>query len=211
MNSIQMHTKGFDETMLCLDIDLTEKDRNLCLKTYPRCQFIQPDRSKYRQLPKHTPPLKNAFFKLEIFRLVCSYDRLLFIDSDMVFVDSIQPLLDMKLRTEAGFVYHASHREYNSGLILLNKLKPTVYDKIIKLMSTMKRAHLADQTVLMQAIRRKCFTLTRLPMKWNTTKRLAKRNRDYIGLHFVGKKPWLGGERGYEEFEEVWHKYLARS
>jgi len=211
VNSIKMHTKGFDENFLCLDIDLGEDDRKLCKEIYHKCQFVQPDKDNYRVLPPHTRPLKNAFFKLEFFKIAQRYDRMIFIDSDMIFLNSIQELLNMKPRANLGLAFHTSHQEYNTGLILFDRLPPIIYKRIMDLLHTIEKAHLADQGVIMEAIKKNLFSVNRLPWKWNTTKRQAKqykgRPRDYIGLHFVGKKPWKGGEDGYKDLEDIWHKY----
>ena len=211
VNSITIHTKDFAETLLCLDIDLKEEHRSQCRKIYPQCQFIKPDKSQYQRLPKHTRPLRNAFFKLECFKIAQGYEQMLFIDSDIIFLDSIQELLDTKPTSNVGLSFHTACREYNTGLILFDKLPTIIYDKVIELLQTMKNAHLADQTVIMTAIKKNIFSVSRLPRKWNTTKRQAKKRkgkpRNYVGLHFVGKKPWKGGEKGYEDFEELWRKY----
>jgi lipopolysaccharide biosynthesis glycosyltransferase len=206
VNSIKMHTKGFDGEFLCLDIDLDEADRKTCQEIC-KCQFINPARNNYQKLPPHAPALRNAFFKLDFFKEAQRYDKLLLVDSDIIFLDSIQELLDHKPVAEVELVYHASHQEYNTGLILFNRLPITTYRQMIKLMSEMRDAHLADQTVIMKAIQKNIFSFRRLPSKWNTTKRHALQRqgqpRDYTGLHFVGKKPWKGGEEGYEDLEEV--------
>ena len=56
----------------------------------------------------------------------------------------------------------------------------------------------------------------KLDIKYNSGKRIfsEQRNRwdqiDKHVIHFVGSKPWLGGEKGYEELEKEWFKYFYK-
>lgn len=206
INSILYHTKSFDEKILCIDLGLSENDKKDCLNVYNNIEFKEPIKENYKKLPTHTPPLTNAFYKLEIFKFASEYDRLLFFDCDIVFVDSIQPLLDIIPNT-ARLTYHKSQKEFNTGLILLPKLNPNVYRKIINLVKTTKRAWLADQPIINTAIKKDILKTNKLNIKWNVTKRNAKKTKDYIGLHFVGKKPWKSGDPDYRELEKIWHRY----
>ncbi len=210
INSILRHTEGFDEKILCIDIDLDESDRESCKEIYSNIQFVQPILENYNKLPKHAPALKNAFFKLEIFRLAKTYDRILYVDTDIIFVKSIQPLLDMPLRTELTICYHPKYKEHNTGLMLLPKLSEKPYDSMMDALKSMKRAWLGDQAVINKLIRKKLLSVTQLNRKWNTTKRqiVDGRIKNYFGIHMVGKKPWNGGEGGrYKTLEDLWWEY----
>jgi hypothetical protein len=53
----------------------------------------------------------------------------------------------------------------------------------------------------------------KLDIKYNAGKRIYSETPDHWAaidhhvIHFVGIKPWLGGEVGYEELETIWFKY----
>lgn len=209
MNSVLTHTKNLSERVICVDLDLEQEDHQACKEIYSNINFVKPHMDNYTKLPEHAKALKCAFYKLDLFKLARDYDRMLFLDSDMVFVQSIQPLLDLIPEVDMSLCYHKGARQYNTGLMLFGKLEHKVYDKIIQLLKKMKRAWLADQSVITQAMKNQTFTSDHLPHKWNMTKRdvLKKKKTDYIGLHYVGKKPWLGGEKGYAKIEKIWHEY----
>ena len=50
----------------------------------------------------------------------------------------------------------------------------------------------------------------KLDIKYNAGKRIYSETPDHWAridhhvIHFVGGKPWLGGEPGYEELEQLW-------
>jgi lipopolysaccharide biosynthesis glycosyltransferase len=208
MNSILRHTDNFSEHILCLDLDLTEEDRSVCRDIYEGIEFIKPLYENYKRLPTHAPALKNAFYKLEVFRLAQNYDRLLFLDCDIVFVESIDPLLNKRTPAQFAAAYHPKFNQFNTGVMLLSRLDDKPYRGVMSLVRTMKKAWLGDQTVIHIAIGKKMFSVSRIPRRWNVTKRqVLHDNVPYAGLHFVAKKPWLGGEKGYERIEKVWHKY----
>ncbi len=56
----------------------------------------------------------------------------------------------------------------------------------------------------------------KLDIKYNSGKRIFSEQRDKWGqidkhvIHFVGGKPWLGGEKGYEELEKLWFEYFKK-
>ena len=53
----------------------------------------------------------------------------------------------------------------------------------------------------------------KLDIKYNAGKRIYSEQRekwdkmDKHVIHFVGDKPWLGGEDGYQELEKLWFDY----
>ena len=60
-------------------------------------------------------------------------------------------------------------------------------------------------------------TWHKLDIKYNSGKRIYSEQRekwdkiDKHIIHFVGGKPWLGGEKGYEELEQLWFEYFHKS
>lgn len=209
LNSVLTHTQGFDLPVVCVDLDLTEDDRQEMLALYPETSFAKPIEANYNKLPSHAKALRNAFYKVEVLRIAQKYERTVFVDCDIVFIDSIYGLLMTDMRSDIAVcpIIGRPH-EVNTGVMVFRKLAPDRYQKVIDMMKLMKRAHLADQPVIINAITKRILSYQKLHNKWNTTKREAKKGRKgFIGLHFVGKKPWNGGEPGYEHLEKIWQKY----
>ena len=209
LNSILKNTIDFNEQIICLDMDLDDEDRAFCTNLYGNLIFETPIKENYGYTPISAVALKNSFYKLECFRIARNYDYCLMFDSDMVFIKSIKELIDIKPKHDLMLAYHPEYKEFNSGLLILNNIGLCKYQVLIDFMKSMKNAHLGDQTVITQAISKGKLRVSNLDNKWNTTKRQVKlfSHTDYVGLHFVGKKPWNGGEAGYEKIESIWHQY----
>ena len=51
MNSILQNTKGFDEPIICINIDLSQGDKDACKGIYDNVTFVDPIWENYKQLP----------------------------------------------------------------------------------------------------------------------------------------------------------------
>lgn len=208
-NSIKRNTPEFSEDVICISLDLVEKEKEECLKTYDRITFTEPIWDNYQKLPQSAAALKNAFYKLEVFRLAQDYEHLLFMDCDIICISSIHHLINRKPKSELMIVHEAAGR-FNSGVMVLNKLKPEKYEGIIKILREVKEAHLGDQSIIEFAAKKRLISVEELARKWNTTKRNVLWGcKGYHVIHFVGRKPWCGGEKGYEKIEKIWFEYSS--
>jgi len=211
MNSIFRNTPGFAEHIVCININLTPRDQNEIRGIYSDIEFVDVKYENYKKFPKHAPALNRAFYKLDLFNLAKDYNRILYVDTDIIFLDSIQPLIELPMSEELGLCYHRRHDDYNTGVMLIQNISQKPYEYLIGKLLSMKRAWLGDQTVIREAINDNIFSIHVLNNKWNTTKRQALdgRVKNYCGLHFVGKKPYAGGEGGrYKELEDLWREYV---
>lgn len=210
INSIKAHTDNFNQKILCLNIDLDQNDKRLCLEIWNNIEFVDPIYENYKILPKHSVFLKNAFYKLELFRLASIYDNLVFIDCDIIFLKDMSYLLEKhNFKEDVMMAFYSDHNVYNTGVIILNKIRISIYERAISILRSAKNAKLADQDIIKAMIRKGILKVSRLPIKWNLTKRrVLKGNKtDPTSIHFVGIKPWKGSEPGYAEIEKIWHAY----
>ena len=206
ITSIRTHTTSFNEPVSIIDIDGI--DRRAVEAIYPNCSFIDPIKTNYLDLSAHRPALRNAFCKLEAFR-IASNQRLLFIDSDIIFIESIRPLLELQTNADVSLAYHAKWDAWNTGVMVIEaKAK---YQDLIELMRAMDSAEFADQSVIERAIKQNVIKVAPLDNRWNATKRQIKDGlTDYASIHFVSKsKPWIGNDPGFADLEKVWWRYVS--
>lgn len=207
INSIKANTPDFNLPIVCLNIDLDNDDKSECKKCYGDIIFSPINMPVYAKKPISASALQDSFYKLDFFSIAKNYDHSILFDCDMLFLKSISPLINMSFK-KIMMVYHKEYKSFNSGLIVAPQLT-NEYDKLINLMKSMPEAHLGDQSVIVEADKQKIIKFGGLDSIWNVTKRQVKLfgYKNYAGLHFVGKKPWQGGEEGYKEIEAIWHQY----
>jgi lipopolysaccharide biosynthesis glycosyltransferase len=167
--------------------------------------FVKGDRTNYL--------VRKAYFSLDAFR-VRDYDTLIVLDTDMVVLDDISPLLDV--REGRGAVEQYFHNDaggkLNSGLLVLNP--EVLNDEFVARIDAVGVAgdyelDKHDQGIL-NAVLDGGFV--RLDQRYNFVKRRLSGNLDVppevAVLHFTGQhKPWHGGEVGYDKAQEVWASY----
>ena len=98
MRSVLEHTDNFSERIVCLDLQLSKEDRRACRGVYPDIEFVEPLHKNYQRLPDHANALRNAFYKLEIFRLARHYNRLLF----LLFAKPLGPVVSCALGSSSA-------------------------------------------------------------------------------------------------------------
>lgn len=174
---------------------------------------------------------RGAWSKLEIFGATFdSFDRIVFLDADMVCLGSIAELFDPDLFASGQTIAMSPDdgigppknrngaRVHNSGMIVVNRAKTRL--DVIRDLAEIGRAGLSydggDQGALHEAIARRMLSLLSLPQKFNVLKRLFKHQRqkwnslleDIRLLHFVGTKPWARiPEKGYGQLDDIWRLY----
>jgi len=215
ISSIISHTENFDIPVICWNIDLTKENVSYCKSIYGNIEFRDTDKSKYAVRPNSIPHLKDSFYKFETFRLAKEFNHTLFIDCDIVFLTSIQELLNTKISNKLGICFHGSPwNQYNTGLYIINKDDNlSLYNTCIKKMTSVKNSPLGDQSMIDEDIRKGKLKVDKIPHKWNTTKRQIKdqKQQNYNSIHFVSKKPWEGdGDKAYKELEEIWWNYYKK-
>jgi lipopolysaccharide biosynthesis glycosyltransferase len=167
--------------------------------------FVKGDRTNYL--------VRKAYFSLDAFR-IRDYDTVVVLDTDMVVLGDISPLLDV--REGIGAVEQYFHNDaggkLNSGLLVLNG--EVLNDEFVARIDRTGESgeyelDKHDQGIL-NAILDGGFV--RLDQRFNFVKRRLSGNLDVppevAVLHFTGQhKPWYGGEAGYDRAQAVWEAY----
>jgi alpha-N-acetylglucosamine transferase len=155
---------------------------------------------------------KYTYTKLHVFGYE-AFDRIIFLDSDLIVVQGIDHLFeDIDNNFAACDCTPYFDHIFNSGVMVI---KPSM--KILEDMMA-KKDKLAsydgsDQGFLNEYFKNKW---EKLDIKYNSGKRIFSDQRekwdniDKHVIHFVGGKPWLGGEKGYEELEKIWFEYFNK-
>lgn len=120
------------DIIVYLSEDVSDEDKNIFIKFYPQTVFKKVPIEKYDELFYNAPinPLLiKAFYKFEIFG-EADYDKVIFIDSDIVVIGNIQEVLSwgeftIPIDTELhdlSFVKRQRTEEYvNSGFFVIGK------------------------------------------------------------------------------------------
>lgn len=214
---------------------LSDESQRLIHTVYPAAVFKEVSDADYatiwahRDGPLQTPDrLKPAFFILEAFNLR-DYDRVITLDSDMLFTGPIHELLALECdfgATQAYDYEKAVHLNYfNSGVMVIGPAHLTGKTYQALLTHTLSpdydnKKGKADQAILNDYFRLADIAI--IPERFNVTKRKfpdkqihdinAVLSGDTRILHFVGDKPWQlhlsRKELGYEILETYWEEQL---
>jgi len=150
-----------------------------------------------------------TYTKLHIFRYE-AYDRIIFLDSDLIVEKSIDHLFE---EVEADFAACACtpywEDRFNSGVMVIRPDK-SVFEDMMTQKDTLITYDGSDQGFLNSYFN----NWHKLDIKYNAGKRIYSETPehweriDHHVIHFVGDKPWLGGESGYEELERLWFDWF---
>lgn len=189
-------------------------------------RIIRVNRSDYSGVNCGLNRFKQAHWKYEAFGL-SEYDRVVYMDADLLCLGDIAYLIyggnyDFGAAPDSGGArtcrqYHTWNL-YNTGLMVLSGDMLKSREALIKLASgNFKSLDGGDMGIINEYIWRMKPKHVELPADYNCLKRryhFRRHEWDRMRpnlrlLHYVGKKPWQGGEKGYEELDELWHKYQA--
>ena len=135
------------------------------------------------------------------------FEKIIFLDSDLIVVKSIDHLFE-EVKDEFAATDCTPYFDhiFNSGVMVLTPSRKR-FEDLIAQKDILESYDGSDQGFLNTYFKDKW---TKLDIKYNSGKRIFALQRekwDQIDkhiIHFVGKKPWLGGEEGYEELEKIW-------
>jgi hypothetical protein len=182
--------------------------------------------------------MEQALQKLGVFALPEEWRTCVYIDSDMICLNSIKELSEMQPLTAAcdflsgfGKALDPSTRkcsDINTGIMVFAP-SPTMFNELqsVYVRRHEERVHKGDQDIVNMWIQETGRAVHRLGSEWNFSKRLqtvtgprwVKENMDKIRiLHFVGAKPWTPNaeinsfrECRYQWMENIWWDYFERS
>jgi lipopolysaccharide biosynthesis glycosyltransferase len=206
---------------LCLDYvvlfdDLTPASVSAIHRLHPRVRFRRVETERYDDFVKGDRTnylVRKAYFSLDAFR-IRDYDTVIVLDTDMVVLGDVSPLLDVRegIGAVEQFFYNDTGAKLNSGLLVLNR--DVLNDEFEALIDSTGRSgdyelDKHDQGILNAVLDGR---FVRLDQRYNFVKRRLSGDLDVppdvAVLHFTGQhKPWTGGEVGYDKAQAVWQSY----
>jgi lipopolysaccharide biosynthesis glycosyltransferase len=193
------------------------------ISEFEDCEILAVDPSEYKGCAPVGSRFTAAWHKLEAFRLH-GFDQVVLLDSDLLCLGDISELW---AETSADIRTTLLKRGVDSSVCVLGKKirDHWVHHKLVWYGRNGKSYDGGDQGAIDSLLAQFHFKHKPLARKYSVLKRIYKTpqwaniKKDIRLLHFVGsKKPWNaglpasalernGGERGYEELEEIWHRY----
>jgi lipopolysaccharide biosynthesis glycosyltransferase len=219
INSLIRFNPWFNFPILILDCGLTEKSKEELSKKYSSIEFYAIEKKNYEKVKFECtlPKLRDTYYKLEIFSFY-DWDRLVFIDSDVIILGDIKVLFECNEPFSAVKGYDSNNdimrREFNSGVFTINKsvINEVVYKQLINLAEIGHK--MPDQRTLNIYFKKRINFLDKI---YNVEKRMlyTKNFKDKLMnariLHFVGEKPWQKKtnivEEQYATLERKWFEY----
>ena len=208
--------------MIILDNGLNKKSKNRIHSLYKNVSYRTPDVEKYSKIDLSITikELSATYFKLDIFAFT-EYDRIVFIDSDVLVLGDISELFsfskgDMGACSTYRRKTDSLEGTINSGVMVLNKpvINNGVYDSLVE--EAQKGFSLPDQETINNIIGPR---IVRLDKKYNMEKRMYKSKKfnwkDAVILHYVSHKPWYkhppcGRDRGFDELHDLWRFWYGQ-
>jgi lipopolysaccharide biosynthesis glycosyltransferase len=219
VNSLLKNNPWFDLPIIILDDGLTDQGKEVIKSRYKNIIFQPIDKARYEgtNFSITAPKLRCTYYKLDIFNIK-DYDRLVFIDSDVVILRDIKELFSCVASFAAVKGYDAIHdimrRDINSGVFVFNKesIDKQAYVEMLRIARSGHK--MPDQATINMYFKNH---ITYLEKTFNVEKRMqTTRNfRQILNLakivHYVGEKPWQIKtnirEEQYFAIERRWNDY----
>ena len=160
----------------------------------------------------NTPRLNDftyTYTKFHVFSYE-EFEKVIYLDSDLIVVKGIDHLFYEVSEDFAACACTPYWEDrFNSGMMVIRPDK-AVFEDIIAQKDTLYTYDGGDQGFLNSYFK----DWKKLDIKYNAGKRIYSETPEHWGridhhvIHFVGGKPWLGGEAGYEELERLWFDYF---
>jgi len=171
---------------------------------------------------------KSFFHKLEVFNLK-GYDRVVFLDSDLLCMGDISLLFSERLSHKPFWAVRdlysphmptikGSHATINSGVMVINHplLNRQTYQDLISIAERKLGYDKTDQGAINEFLYQHKIPIGYLPDEYNVLKilfwydsKLYNSLRKNIRfLHFIMDKPWHGEDQRYNPLYLIWHDEL---
>jgi len=194
--------------LIAMTLEISEDSRKRLADFGIQLRDVEKIESVKAGIGENKPRLDDftyTYTKLHVFSFV-EYDKIIFLDSDLIVLKSIDHLFDDVQESFAACACEPYWKDiFNSGVMVI---KPDI-DTFTDLMA--KRDCLPTYDGSDQGFLNSFFKdWKKLDIKYNAGKRIYSETPehwaqiDHHVIHFVGGKPWLGGEKGYEELEKKW-------
>lgn len=210
---------------------LSEYSKNKLLNIYNKFIFQESNLNEFK--------VENLKIKHPRFNYACllsfyafnqpNYDKIIFLDSDLIFLKSIKHLETLEGEFISAIdkpskidffkpILKSNKLQINVGLMIISGKHNSLetFNKLIKIMKSKRRVKLPDQEVINEYLDNEIIVL--LPLEYNKQVRefytddkienLDKIIQENICLHFCGPKPWLEGNIRTKKMETIWFEYF---
>jgi lipopolysaccharide biosynthesis glycosyltransferase len=219
MNSLKRYNPWFNLPLVILDDGLSEESIETVKFIYGKVHFHTIRKESYKKVNFNVTNkrLRCTYYKLDFFN-ISGYDRLVFIDSDVIVLGNIKELFDCSAGFAAVKGYDPRRdilrRDFNSGVFVVNKMYLTaqVYTELLKICQ--KGFKMPDQKTMNIFFGGRTTFLDKV---YNVEKRMLYTSnlKHYLNnariLHYVGEKPWNKKTNIIEEqfsvLERKWWDY----
>jgi lipopolysaccharide biosynthesis glycosyltransferase len=207
VTSLLENNSWFDAPFFVFHRDLTDSDKAACLKAYSKTVFRDVDADRYEQYDRSKIKLNFAkcLYKLDLYTLA-GWDRVFFMDVDMIVLRDISGLLKMTGEAVAAW---RKKGHFNIGLVSLDgrSFGVTLRDKLIEMSLNMKQP---DQQVFNEYFKGR---ITRLPDQYNIkdyAKFVKKHPKSKAKIvHFQHTKPWHRTHLKKQAPWKYWWRYYG--
>lgn len=206
---------------------LSLENKNKMSKLYSKIEFRNVDISDYSKVIKRFKRLWKgkpqerfipSLFTYEAFELTREYDKVLFLDSDMLVTGNVSNLLnieeDVTVTPDTGkYDVHKKYNTFNGGFLLLNGDQSKYKAGLLKFGEVTNNHALADQSMMNDYFN---GNVSFLNSRYNCLKRCFNDRNFYRYdkqikiIHYVGAKPWRSNkskmELNYTKIESMWHE-----
>lgn len=230
LDSVLKNLYKYDREIINHDIFIFT-DSDAIKKKYTNFFIRDIDTTPYNKIPCINNRLKKSYYKFEILNLLNeNYDRIIFLDCDLLILNSISLLYSKELNDQpiymakddgiklAQKIINTEIYKMNAGVMVINNTCDTNIKSELIDMSYNHSFNDADQTIFNMYITKYLNgPINYLPMEYNCLKRIYyhhkkiwKNINDKIKiLHFVGNdKPWNKNiDKNYTELNLLWKKH----
>ena len=191
---------GVKEKMFVIQSGLEAAHREALKKLYSNIEFLEADYEMYKSKGKDLA----KFYKFEMFKLR-GFEKIVFIDSDILFIKSPQEFFDKGLAEFNFAMIRENHRDcYNSGLIVIDKkyLTDETYMSLVDYPWD-EREFGKDQQIFNKKFE---GAIQRLPVKYNWfANEMPPDIAEIVGLHYINKNfTEIDSKRIPKFLHEVW-------
>lgn len=175
-------------------------------------------------------PISKDWTMYAIDGLLLDYDRVVYFQSDELYLGSIDYLLRGDLKPLAyipngewggSCLYKGVRHVHTGGMVIHPKLLPNAHAQLMSIAEAPNRKPCGrpsntDQDYLTEWVYKHDIDYEVLPHIYSMAKRYYVKDRktwdklesDIRALHYVGSpKPWIGDEQGYEALHKFWRDY----
>lgn len=206
--------------IVILDNNCSSKTKQQCKEYYSNIKFRKIKFSNYNEVDHSgtAQRLQCTFYKLDTFSIQ-NYDRLVFIDLDVVVLGDISELFSKYTSPMNGCPAFTLNKDrlrgdINSGVFVVNRIdRIGTYERLLN-MAKNSKISMPDQKIINDYFGGELFHIDK---KYNVEKRMLKSKKytiDPIILHMVGGKDFMYGgehEEGYEAIEKIWIDWYNKS